>query len=109
MIDKIFEKDLKIEFFKSSGPGGQHKNVTESGVRIRHIPTGIVVHASESRSQAQNRVTAMKRLLRALMKREQKAKMRIATKIPRKAIEKRLSVKKIVSRKKQLRSLREQD
>jgi protein subunit release factor A len=106
MVRTIHENEIRVEFYKSSGPGGQHKNVTESAVRIRHLPTGIVVHASESRSQARNRETAMKRLLQALARMERKAKKRIPTKTPRAAVEKRLSEKKYVSRKKLDRSMK---
>jgi protein subunit release factor B len=105
----INEKDIKIEFYRASGPGGQHRNVTETAVRIRHLPTGIVVQASESRSQAQNRESAMKRLLMALAGRERKAKKRIPTKIPRGATEKRLTDKKRISQKKRMRSSRDGD
>ena len=109
MVRTIHENEIRVEFYKSSGPGGQHKNVTESAVRIRHLPTGIVVHADESRSQARNRETAMGRLMLALARMERKVKNRIPTKTPRSATEKRLSEKKHASRKKLERSVRSED
>jgi len=68
---KIPEDDLKIEFTKSSGPGGQNVNKRETAVRIVHLPTNISVHVESERSQAQNREKAMAMIEAKLIKKQE--------------------------------------
>jgi protein subunit release factor B len=63
---EALERDSEVSFFVAGGPGGQHRNKVETGVRLLHRPSGIVVSASERRSQAANRDVAFERLAERL-------------------------------------------
>jgi protein subunit release factor B len=87
-------RECAITTYRSSGPGGQKKNKVESSVRVRHLPTGIVRVATESRSQARNRELALERLWKELRRRAQRPRPRIATRPGAAAVERRLAAKR---------------
>jgi protein subunit release factor B len=102
---EALEKQVIVETFRSSGPGRQRKNKTETAVRLKHLPSGITVTATEHRFQSQNRRLAFERLRERLIKLNRPRKRRIPTSVPRKAVERKLEEKRLLSRKKRLRKV----
>ena len=101
---QALSNEVEITTFRGSGPGGQHRNKTESAVRLRHVPTGVTVVAAEHRSQWRNRESAWQRLIERLERRRQKPKPRVKTRAPAIAKRKRLEEKKLLAKKKQRRA-----
>ena len=101
-LDRL-ARDCEITPYKSSGPGGQKKNKTESSVRVRHLPSGVVRIATESRSQARNRETALARVLDELKRRARRPKPRRPTRPTRSAVERRLTAKRFAAARKRER------
>jgi protein subunit release factor B len=98
------ERDCDLEFFVAGGPGGQHRNKVETGVRLKHRPTGIVVTATERRSQSANREAAYGRMAERLEKLQRPRKSRKATKPSAKSKRKRVERKREHSERKRSRA-----
>ena len=101
--------ECDVETFRSGGPGGQHQNVTESGVRITHRPTGVTAIARDERSQHRNRELALRRLREKLEDLSAVKPERIATRPSPAARAERLDNKKRRSKAKRLRRRPETD
>ena len=87
-------REVVVTFLRAGGPGGQHRNKTETGVRLTHLPSGIVVKATERRSRRQNLEVAYDRLERRLAEWRAVPKKRVATRPTRASRKRRLTEKK---------------
>lgn len=101
--DEALLKACDVEYFIASGPGGQHRNTTASGVRLAHPPTELSVTATERRSQVQNKGVALERLREGLKALTYVPKVRKATKPSKGAQKRRIENKKRTGQKKALR------
>ena len=97
------EREVEVQVFRSSGPGGQHVNKTESALRLTHLPSGVVVVSQDSPSQHRNRETAFGRLIEKLQRLNHVPKKRVATRPTKGSRERRLGTKKQTGEKKQAR------
>jgi ribosome-associated protein len=99
----LLAREVEVDVFRASGPGGQHVNKTESALRLTHPPSGVVVTAQDSSSQHRNREIAFDRLVERLRRLNYVKPRRVPTKPSKGAKKRRLEGKKQVGAKKQLR------
>ena len=97
------EREVEVQVFRASGPGGQHVNRTESALRLVHPPSGVVVIAQDSPSQFRNRETAFRRLAERLARLNRVPKKRMPTRPTLASKKRRIAGKKLRSGTKQLR------
>lgn len=98
------ERDCDVEFFTAGGPGGQHRNKTQSGVRLFHRPSGIRAAATERRSQSVNLGVAYERLALLLARENEIPTPRTATRVPRREKRKRVEDKSAAGERKRIRA-----
>jgi ribosome-associated protein len=101
---RTLARQVRVDTYRARGPGGQHVNRTESAVRLTHLPSGVVVTASDSRSQIRNREIAFERLADKLRRLNHRPKPRKPTRVSRAAKEHRLQAKKRHGQIKRLRA-----
>jgi protein subunit release factor B len=102
--DEDLLRECEVDTFRSSGPGGQHVNKTESAVRLRHLPSGVVVTSQQERSQHQNKSLCLRKLREKIEKLNYRPPKRVPTRVPRSAKNRTLEEKARRSRIKRLRS-----
>jgi len=97
---EALDRDCRVEFVRDSGPGGQHRNKRYTGVRLVHEPSGLVVMATERRSQSMNKELAFERMAEKLKAKQHKPKKRRATRPTRGSVKRRLESKAKAGQKK---------
>ncbi|MGE5335026.1 MAG: peptide chain release factor-like protein [Nitrososphaerota archaeon] len=97
------ERDCDIQYFIATGPGGQHRNKVETGVRLTHRPSGVVVTATERRSQRANREAAYERMAAKLEEMQKVVEPRVPTRPSAASRERRLVEKRRASERKRER------
>lgn len=102
--DEDLLHECEIETFRSSGPGGQHVNKTESAVRLRHVPSGVVVTSQQERSQHRNKALCLRKLRKKIEKLNYRAPKRVPTRVPASVKNRTLEEKARRSQIKRLRS-----
>jgi protein subunit release factor B len=97
-------RECEVETFRASGPGGQHVNKTESAVRLRHLPSGVVVSSQQERSQHRNKAICLEKLRKRIAQLNYKRPQRVPTRVPRSAKNRTLESKARRAQIKRLRS-----
>ena len=103
-LDADLLRECEVETFRASGPGGQHVNKTESAVRLRHLPSGVVVSSQQERSQHRNKAICLEKLRKKIAQLNYKRPKRVPTRVPRSAKNRTLEMKAQRSQIKRLRS-----
>ena len=81
--DEDLLRECEVDTFRSSGPGGQHVNKTESAVRLRHLPSGVVVTSQQERSQHRNKALCLQKLRERVRQLNHRPDKRVPTRVPR--------------------------
>jgi protein subunit release factor B len=101
--DEELLRECEVDTFRSGGPGGQHVNKVETGVRLTHLPTGLVVACREERSQYRNKMNCLRKLREEVARLNYRAPKRVPTRRTRAAKERTLQAK---TRRAQVKRLR---
>jgi protein subunit release factor B len=103
-LDEDLLRECEVDTFRASGPGGQHVNKTESAVRLKHLPSGLVVTSREERSQHQNKALCLRKLREKIDRQNHQPAKRVPTRVPRSAKNRTLEAKTRRSHVKRLRA-----